>query len=912
MAPNDQAALAWLHDPLKETSTNELSLLGALSDDASILQVEAVSAFLSPIVHADHKNSRSKAAVGKPVYGAPTASEWSQDFTAERRRCGEKIREYKFKVAKDYFVDADSFGPVARSGFSTPRRSPPLTLPPQPRPGSGWMTSRPTSRELAAARARNNRSPAMSTIPGLSPARSPDVASPDLEAVAFPGQQTKQGSRDFREPPFVNDRPWMMNSPKRGLLIRRDTYMGNGHPEVTTNLESKSQVPRNLPRPPAAKLQGQGPVIVEAQETREKKVERATKDSAVTTEGGHSSLAETYEKDLKSTFKKGLLRHKAAEGGDVVDSTRRASEVTFAEIPGEKKIALESLSRQDMPAIHAKKTSMMTSRKSAIWKLNHKDSKIERLCRISENRRMKASTANDSSIGYRNRISKAEAEIALESFLRHFPSKGSSPWDTEAMVEALADFGIQAQVKKEKAALFAILKDFEEEKTSVGFNHFCRFIEECRSKLRAVRSLGLFQAWKRHDDDDSGTMDLGEVVGLLEDVGLTPKPGDEHKHVMSLISDTNTDVESGTITFPEVEYLMASVGEYMVRSRRKEERDVQAKVRLSADLFKEFRSQLLSLYTCYREMDDDNNGSLDRDEILNLLQMFGCLSRAMDCDKKGRVKEMVERQFGMSPTRSLRFVDFVRLIKNLREMEMEEKSDAIQTLFNQYDKDNSGDLSTKEICAILIDLDFQPRSLSEQGAMSQLIDEADADGSGQLNVQELLFLVQRISERMVQLRREEEYKSAKALNFTLGDINEFRRAFDSFDVSGDGYLSVSEVWSALSILRWKVNDAKFARMMEEADEDGSGQLDFIEFLTLLRKADCDMSTNCQKSHKTDEVKDDDGEGRPVSTGGGDSPRSGQDQSGLKAARRWQSAGAASSAVPGLMDQAIKTHSLHSP
>eukprot|EP00930_Biecheleria_cincta_P053662 TRINITY_DN3926_c0_g2_i1.p1 TRINITY_DN3926_c0_g2~~TRINITY_DN3926_c0_g2_i1.p1 ORF type:complete len:952 (-),score=220.26 TRINITY_DN3926_c0_g2_i1:26-2881(-) len=935
MAPHHVAPLAWLHDPMKEASADDLSLLGALSDDVSILQMEAVSAFLEPIAHVEDSNPRAKAkvgkpvhgaptasewspdcnaerrrrgekirkykckaTVGKPVHGAPTASEWSQDFTAERRRCGDQIREYKFKVAKGYFVGGESFRPIAKPGFSSLRRSLLLTLPPQSGAGSGWMTSRPTSQECAAARARKNRSPATATFPALSPSCSLDAASPDLE-MDFSDQQSKQGHRD-RAPPFVNERPWLGSSPKPGLLVRKD-YMGNVNPEVTMKLESKSQVPRTARRPSAAKTQAsvEGPVVIEAPEAKEKPVERSKKALAVTTEGGLAALADIGEKDLKGRFKS-LLKHKAVEVVDVVDSAKTEDQELESSL---------SLSRQPTPAdtAAAKIRANLTSRKSVIWGLKHKDCKSDRLGRINDYRRMKASDANDSPLGYRNRISKADAEIALDSFLRHFPSKSGSPWNTEEMVDALADFGIQAQNKTEKVAVFAILKDFEEEKTSVGFTDFCNFIEECRSRLRAVRSMGLFQAWKRHDDDDSGTMDEGEVLELLEDMGLTPKPGVERQHVMNLISDA-TDASTGTITFPEVEYLMSSVREYMVRSRRTQERDIKAKECLSAELFTEFRTQLLSFYSQYTEMDDDGSGSLDTDEILNLLQLFGCLSNAMDVAKKEKVMEMVDRQLALSPTGSLGFAQFVRVIKNLRQMEMQEKSDAVQTLFNQYDKDKSGDLSIKEICAILMDLHIQPRSLSEQEAMAQLIDEADRDGSGELNVQELLFLVQRIGERVVEMRREEEYRIAKALNFSLGKVNEFRRAFDTLDASGDGYLSASEVLGAVSILRWKITDAKFAKVMEEVDEDGSGQLDFAEFLMLLRKADTEMnggnaqvSGGSQKAHKADEAKDDDAEDkRSTNAAGG-----GQDSSGAsKSTKRRHPNGPASSAMPGLIDQQI--------
>lgn len=533
-------------------------------------------------------------------------------------------------------------------------------------------------------------------------------------------------------------------------------------------------------------------------------------------------------------------------------------------------------------------------RKSVLWHINLKDAKQDRMGRINDLRRIKAADAHESPGGYRNRISKVDAEIALESFLRHFPSKTSSPWNTEDMIEALADFGIQAQNKNEKVAIFSILKDFAEDTTAVGFAQFCHFIEECRTKLRGVRSMVLFQAWKRHDSDDSGTMDQGEVLALLEEMGFTPKPGDAQTRVLALISEATEG--TGTVTFNEVEYLMSSVREYLIRSQRKQERDIQAKEDLAPALFKEFRSQLLSYYTCFTEFDDDNSGTLDEAEILNLLQLFGCLSNSMEASKRLLVQEMAERQLAVSPTRSLRFSEFVRLIKNLRHMEMEEKSEAIRELFSQYDKDNSGDLSIKEICQVLMDLQIQPRSFAEQEAMAQLIDEADADGSGELNAGELLFLVQKICEKKVELRRKEEFKIAKALNFTLDKVNEFRLAFDTLDLQGDGYLSVSEVWSALAILRWKITDSKFARLMEEVDDDGSGELDFAEFLTLLRKVEDERNPVKPTSLKADEEKEkeqvEDRTGRRSSTGG---PNSGMQQAKKQSAP-------SSSAMPGLLNQ----------
>ena len=68
-----------------------------------------------------------------------------------------------------------------------------------------------------------------------------------------------------------------------------------------------------------------------------------------------------------------------------------------------------------------------------------------------------------------------------------------------------------------------------------------------------------------------------------------------------------------------------------------------------------------------------------------------------------------------------------------------------------------------------------------------------------------------------------------------GQIEEFRGVFDMFDVDGDQTISVTELTKIMQTLGQNPTEEEVKKMVEEADEDGSGEIDFREFCTLLAK-----------------------------------------------------------------------------
>merc|ERR1712032_512864 len=152
-----------------------------------------------------------------------------------------------------------------------------------------------------------------------------------------------------------------------------------------------------------------------------------------------------------------------------------------------------------------------------------------------------------------------------------------------------------------------------------------------------------------------------------------------------------------------------------------------------------------------------------------------------------------------------------------------------------HDKNQSGSLDMPEVCSILCDLSLQPRSIREQEGIAEMLDEIDRDGSGTLEFDELMVMVQRISEKLQQLQRAAENLRGEELHFSKPQIKELRKAFVTLDVDDSGYLSIDEVERALQWMEWRFSDQKLHAILKEVEQDGDVGLSFLEFLEFLRK-----------------------------------------------------------------------------
>ncbi|KAK3750704.1 hypothetical protein QZH41_005744 [Actinostola sp. cb2023] len=67
------------------------------------------------------------------------------------------------------------------------------------------------------------------------------------------------------------------------------------------------------------------------------------------------------------------------------------------------------------------------------------------------------------------------------------------------------------------------------------------------------------------------------------------------------------------------------------------------------------------------------------------------------------------------------------------------------------------------------------------------------------------------------------------------DCHEFREAFSIFDVDGSGTITVDELEMVMKNLGEKVDRKELEQMVNEVDEDGSGEIEFEEFCEMMSK-----------------------------------------------------------------------------
>jgi len=146
------------------------------------------------------------------------------------------------------------------------------------------------------------------------------------------------------------------------------------------------------------------------------------------------------------------------------------------------------------------------------------------------------------------------------------------------------------------------------------------------------------------------------------------------------------------------------------------------------------------------------------------------------------------------------------------ELTIEQKG-MLRKAFDMFDKENKGFIHTDMVSTILRTMGqtFEDRDLKD------LIDDIDTDGSGELEFDEFLqlaarFLVEEDSEAMQE---------------------ELREAFRLYDKEGNGYINVSDLREILRALEDNMGEDELDEMIAEIDTDGSGTVDFDEFMELM-------------------------------------------------------------------------------
>ena len=127
----------------------------------------------------------------------------------------------------------------------------------------------------------------------------------------------------------------------------------------------------------------------------------------------------------------------------------------------------------------------------------------------------------------------------------------------------------------------------------------------------------------------------------------------------------------------------------------------------------------------------------------------------------------------------------------------------VRDVFNKYDKDKGGSISSRELGQMLQDMGMH----ATEERQTEVLSELDPNGDGEISFAEFL-----------------EWWS----------VFDIRETFTKYDADASGTVSYEELANLVKDLGVNLGPAQLQEAIDILDTDGSGQLEFVEFLPWFR------------------------------------------------------------------------------
>jgi calmodulin len=205
------------------------------------------------------------------------------------------------------------------------------------------------------------------------------------------------------------------------------------------------------------------------------------------------------------------------------------------------------------------------------------------------------------------------------------------------------------------------------------------------------------------------------------------------------------------------------------------------------------------------------NGRLHREDFTAALNLIAVPTTWWE-----EVYEKVSRGY-MSVTMS-EFVDFMNQYEQRRLV-------AYREAFDQADRDGSGSINVDELVEVLRrpPIGAQP----QRRVLNDVILDIDRDGSGELDFDEFVELLDLLY---------------AGNGFTRHEVEEFQTIFDRAAEPGTGTIAANELAGLLNWMGYQITVDDVGMVAEGVDVNGSGSLGFKEFLVCMRKV-VELETN---------------------------------------------------------------------
>ncbi|XP_059470603.1 troponin C [Neocloeon triangulifer] len=147
------------------------------------------------------------------------------------------------------------------------------------------------------------------------------------------------------------------------------------------------------------------------------------------------------------------------------------------------------------------------------------------------------------------------------------------------------------------------------------------------------------------------------------------------------------------------------------------------------------------------------------------------------------------------------------------EVEDDQKMQMLRKAFQMFDTTKSGTIDTLKISTILNTLG----QAYDDNELNALVEENDPEGSGKVNFETFCTIA-------IHFLEEED---AEAMQ------EELKEAFRLYDREGNGYITTATLREILAALDDKLTSDDLDGIITEIDTDGSGTVDFDEFMEMM-------------------------------------------------------------------------------
>ncbi|CAH2239994.1 troponin C [Pararge aegeria] len=145
--------------------------------------------------------------------------------------------------------------------------------------------------------------------------------------------------------------------------------------------------------------------------------------------------------------------------------------------------------------------------------------------------------------------------------------------------------------------------------------------------------------------------------------------------------------------------------------------------------------------------------------------------------------------------------------------EDEQKMAMLRKAFQMFDTTKSGYIEVLKISTILNTMG----QLFDDSELQALIDQNDPENSGKINFDGFCNIASHFLEE----------EDAEAMQ------QELKEAFRLYDREGNGYITTSTLKEILAALDDKLSNSDLDGIIAEIDTDGSGTVDFDEFMEMM-------------------------------------------------------------------------------